>query len=372
MALPQVEARFLGKARLKQMALRRDEVEMDMAQLAEKRRAEVEADMHAFFKSMSSSRSFLKSEGHELFNTLEAHRDVTYQVQVGCENMEKMLTALENDIDASSLTRRKTCAVAGADADDNASAQLQRDEKEGVYNQPQKKRRFNVMNDPFEIKQLRAFAAEDTTMEGSMSNYSVEPDNVPPNASLERYLSEICVSLDKVRDSAKKLREILENNVQYWASTLTMRRIKTHVLRCNYHARRVCLWGNYSRQTLLIDATSINKLASNASSEIRLHQTNMQKLQTRKVVAALKSAELDREAGNLQQILSVALEEKAVQELQLLKAGRASLKMPSLSQADVPRIESVMLLDKLTMVKELAEDVEMFKSWLYLQTTFPS
>jgi hypothetical protein len=336
---PGVEVRFLGKARLKAMADRRHEVEMDVDH---------------FLESVSRSKgSFLQEEG-DLFQSMEVHRGVTNQVHVGCNNIDKLLTELQEDM----------------------SAQAKKGEVVETSEQHQQKARRlrsngEAVDDPHEVKQLRAFAAEDTTMEGSMSNYSVEPAGVPTQSTMEDEIREIRLSLGKIRDSACKLRDILEDNVQWWSSTITLRRIKTHALRCNFHARRVRLWGNYSRQTVLINATSLNKLASDASSEIREHQHNLHQLQTRREVASRKLVQYESEAAQLSKLLMSALEEKSVMDQKILESGRASLRI-ACNKNDVTRIESIFLVDKLSVLKEFAEDAEVVKAWLYHQNSFPS
>ena len=328
---PNLETRFLSKA------LRPD-----------RRRNEVEGDIQTFLDSISRSKGSMLVDDNDMFKSLEKHRGVSDQVHVGCDNIDKLLTDLQD------MTARGT--------------------KETVEQQQATMRRMRgggEFADSDEVRRMRTFAAEDTTMEGSMTNYAIEPPAIPVQSGIEEEIAEIIVSLNKIRDSTEKLRNILDDNVQWWNSTITIRRIKTHALRCNFHARRVRKWGNFSRQTVLINATSINKLATEASTEIREHQHNLHQLKTRREVAGLKLVQQETESMQLVKLMASAMDDKAIMDQAVLEAGRASMRISG-SKQDTARIEAVLLVDKLTVLKSLAEDAEVVKTWLYHQNSFPS
>lgn len=272
----------------------------------------------------------------EGFN-METQRQTTREITLVCSNLEKLLEELEEHVDV----REKDHKI-----ENNSEGAQECEQARG------------------EVRRLRAFAADDTTMETtSVGDYSADPE-VPDIFSETPYsesTNEMFISASKIDESIGVLWTIISENPQWWNSAILVRRIKTHAIRSNYHARNGKAWGDHIRSHLLVSSTELNKTSNEAHAE---------QIEIRRQLAAAtqRRLELDRKKNIVSNELHELVTEKerlerqtSVLERRMIDRGEEA----SVYSPQANRMEAILLLQKLMEADpSLRADCNLVHRWL--------
>jgi hypothetical protein len=177
-------------------------------------------------------------------------QDVKDQVGFGCKTMDKLLDEL----------------TAQTKTDDLAEAQLLSDNTNGDVPDEGE---ADLLD---EVSTLRALASDDTSLEtSSVADYSADPPSAPnfSTTSIVTIVEEMCASQRKMKESLDTISDILHASPHWWTSPIVMRRLKTHSIRVNYHARKCKKWGNQCRAHLFVSSNILNRAGQEATSDLR-------------------------------------------------------------------------------------------------------
>lgn len=271
---------------------------------------------------------------------LTTHRQTAKDIAFACDNLEKLLCELEV----------------------HADARTQFDQAGNVLD-PDPNRQAELDGQRHEVRRLRALAADDTTMETtSVSDYSADPKapDVFQDASFSEVAGEIHASLEKIVQSIETLTGLVADNPQWWNSAIVMRRIKTHTIRSNYHARRAKEWGNHLRSHMLVTSAQLNRGALEANKELLTLKKQMEastrrkeELEEKRKLMRVEGQELQKDVERLQ------LEQQSLSKRMLHMGEEMGMNKP-----DAARVEAVLLLQKLLEVRpDLRDSIDMMVSY---------
>jgi hypothetical protein len=268
---------------------------------------------------------------------MESQRQTAREITLACSNLEKLLENLEEHVDVREKDQKKADALSEGTQGEQARG---------------------------EVRRLRAFAADDTTMETtSVSDYSADP-NVPDIFAETPYsasTNEMFVSAEKIESSINILWTIISENPQWWNSAILVRRIKTHAIRANYHARNGKAWGDHIRSHLLVSSTDLNKTSREAHSE---------QIEVRRqlLTANQRRIELEKKKAVVSDLLNEIVTEKEKLERQCSLHERRMIERGDdmgVFSPQVNRMEAVLLLQKLKEVDTpLGADCDLVLKWL--------
>jgi hypothetical protein len=123
-----------------------------------------------------------------------------------------------------------------------------------------------------DVATLRMLASEDTSLETtSVADYGADPPPAPgySTSSITAIVEELRESHRKMRESTEEIRGILAQAPHWWTSPIVMRRLKTHAIRMNYHARKFRKWGNQCRAHLFVSSSILNRAGNEGTVELR-------------------------------------------------------------------------------------------------------
>ncbi|CUI14835.1 unnamed protein product [Bodo saltans] len=267
---------------------------------------------------------------------IEVQRQTAREISLACNNLEKLLEELEEHVDV----REKERPVEQVDG------ALEAEQARG------------------EVRRLRAFAADDTTMETtSVGDYSADPDvpDIFADTPYSECTREMLTSSEKIENSINVLWTILSENPQWWNSAILVRRIKTHAIRANYHSRSGKAWGDHLRSHLLVSSTGLNKTSLEAHGE-------QHEIRRQLAAATQRRNDLEKKKKTVGDELNDIVTEKerlerqgATLERRLIDRGDEM----SVFSPQVNRMEAILLLQKLKEAdSSLRDDCETVLKWL--------
>lgn len=304
----------------------------------DKVRRQLQHDIHDHLARHDNFVPQEEASRNSLFS-LDEQRQATKEISLACSNLEKLLDDLENHASLRTMDSSKP-------PKSDAIAHAEPDQLRG------------------EVRRLRAFAADDTTMETtSVADYAADPEapDMFRDTVFETEAVEMTTSVSKIQQSIQTLTVILNENPQWWNSPILVRRIKTHAIRSNYHSRKARVWGDHLRAHLLVSTTSLNKTSLEAQSEL-LELQKQAELCSKKVsdLDARKSA-LRKEAHQLQEEKGKLDAQSKLLLSQILNIGEEN----DVFRPDLSRMETILLLTKLgENVPSLTSDCRCVVSWL--------
>lgn len=267
---------------------------------------------------------------------LEEQKQTSKEINLACNNLEKLLNELEIQTTLKNF-------------DDKNDFDPLRIESEHAKN---------------EIRRLRAFAADDTTMETtSVADYAADPEvpDVFAETPFNLETHEMITSVEKIQQSIDTLNNILSENPQWWNSAILVRRIKTHAVRANYHSRKTKLWGDHLRAHMLLTSSELNKTAQEGTEELQEIRKQMEhgsrkkaELEDKRAAERKENQELCREKDKLET-------ERGILDAKLQALGEQM----DVYHADSTRVELILLLRKLGATnREIFGECEVVLKWL--------
>jgi hypothetical protein len=210
-----------------------------------------------------------------------------------------------------------------------------------------------------EVATLRALASDDTSLEtSSVPDYSAEPPPAPgyTSDSIIAIRDELEASHRKMCESAATLQSILLQAPHWWTSPVVTRRLKTHTIRIDYHARKFRKWSNQGRAHLFVSSSILNRAGQEAT--VDLHELRMQYSTYQKRVERLREKQrklqklseeilrVGEELGQLNERLSLPM---------VLRASTCAKELVSRGDGPPPRVgnesaETILLLAAMSRV----------------------
>lgn len=308
---------------------------MARAQTVKSQLAQSIRDHVTKYRVISDQQSVATESGFDL----QEQRATSKEISNVCQEVEKLLDELETH---ASLRG----GVSSTSDEDQSRAHAERDQAKG------------------EVRRLRAFAADDTTMETtSVADYSADPDvpDIFSEATFEEEAAEMTQSAQKIHSSMDTLSSILSENPQWWNSAILVRRIKTHAIRANYHARRVKAWGDHLRDHLLVNATELNRTASEGTLELDQLQKQLDHCRRRRQELEVRHANSNKAYAELQREYQRLLPEvERLREEAVNVGAQRGVYCP-----EANRVEAILLLEKLSAsIPSLSSDAQLVAEWL--------
>ena len=276
--------------------------EQEKKKYLERQHNKLRQDLQAFVAKKSQSDAAASENAKWLLNLDEQNENVRH-VAYSCSRINKMLEKLDTDTVA--------------------------EDPMAVLEAPTAKVEAKV-DEPDEVLALRAFASDDTTLETtSVADYAADPPAAP-------LFSDRCIAecVDVVSDSSEKceqsisiLTKLVRDHPQWWNSAIVVRRIKTHAIRTNYHARKIRLNGDQCRSHLFVSSSVVNRTAMDATADLRELKAKQIVIDERRRQLENVSDELDADNERLKKELERLEKELEVVNVDVEAAAGASLGM---------------------------------------------
>lgn len=175
-----------------------------------------------------------------------------------------------------------------------------------------------------ELTAMRALAADDMTLEtASVSDYTAKPPPAPSYSvsCIGDTAAEMAVSGRKLAESGGIVHQLVSDHSQWWNSALVVRRLKTHSLRCNYHARKLLAWGAQCRSHLFVSNMALTKNALDATKELQELKKQQDAIASREAAAQQRLRSSVDAAKELQDGVEVLTKELQELNQQLFAAA---------------------------------------------------
>lgn len=315
--------------------------------------AQLRSDIAAFLAQKRGTEERARANATRLLH-LPAQSDNAAHVAVACRNVTRLLGQLRTDTQLDAAPGGASGGDDAAAANVSAAAALRND----------------AASD--EVATLRAYASDDTTLETtSVADYAAEPP-MPPRfspGSVGACVGGAVESIAKIAASVGIIQGMLSEGAQWWGSAVVVRRLKTHAVRANYHARKVKSWGDQCRSHMFVSSSVVNRSAHNATAELRELRSQAAAAEARNARAvaahATRVAERDRLAARLAELeAAVAIAQTAVREAAVPACG-----LPE--SAVLADCETALLLARLPSVAATQKAAKVVLESLAARPTLP-